>query len=617
MTTPNIKVRIVRKPTLKLKVLPRFPSNVTVESPILLDRSGGNYDFSLDIAAISSEVADGLSIDASQIISGTLPTARLGNIPVSKLNSGTGATTSTVWRGDGAWANGVAAQWNITPGGGVANLRLGVSGSGTVPYIDFLDNAGLTNYGVRLLASGSSTADGSGTLTLSGGLAIHPLTGVLGLKALSPGATGTTVAATATLAGLFDGSAASPHTANTPSVSISRYEAQNSAGFTGDAPALYVETSANNTGGGNPNACAIIGRSTQIGGGDTVGVVGQAWMQVGATGSHTAYGGFFDASAYVAGAAAFTTELFTGNFTGVDVPYIGLAPYPKMVGAHIGAGGNNLCTTGIWVSSATGGGATQWDVGIAFTPGAVKTAAIQDDSSSVTILKATGSHTFGIDLSGATFSGNSFKGPGGFLVSGSADIAGTSLSTSSAVNAGGISVSDGTVSGIVQASSNFTHSLCMGTNSAHTLGFLYGGTVHASLTSSSFTAGTAGATGAVSLLGATGAITLNGAAAGTATIAGNQVVVAANGSIGTSSIANGLFVFTDVGVGGSALVLFDAGTAIVTIVSQTTAGQFVTADPGAGTSKWWVQPGGKMTNRYAATHTFVYTMLASTGGAPY
>jgi hypothetical protein len=36
--------------TIKVKVLPRFPSNVTVTSPILLSRVGGNYAFSFDAA---------------------------------------------------------------------------------------------------------------------------------------------------------------------------------------------------------------------------------------------------------------------------------------------------------------------------------------------------------------------------------------------------------------------------------------------------------------------------------------------------------------------------------------------------------------------------------------
>jgi len=37
--------------TIKVKVLPRFPSSVTVSSPILLSRVGGNYAFSFDAAA--------------------------------------------------------------------------------------------------------------------------------------------------------------------------------------------------------------------------------------------------------------------------------------------------------------------------------------------------------------------------------------------------------------------------------------------------------------------------------------------------------------------------------------------------------------------------------------
>lgn len=41
---------------LKLKVLPRFPSSVTVESPILLDRTGANYGFSLDTIALLSSL---------------------------------------------------------------------------------------------------------------------------------------------------------------------------------------------------------------------------------------------------------------------------------------------------------------------------------------------------------------------------------------------------------------------------------------------------------------------------------------------------------------------------------------------------------------------------------
>ena len=52
MTT--LKVNVIKKPTIKVKVLPNFPSSVTVTSPILLSRVGGNYAFSFDLTALEA-----------------------------------------------------------------------------------------------------------------------------------------------------------------------------------------------------------------------------------------------------------------------------------------------------------------------------------------------------------------------------------------------------------------------------------------------------------------------------------------------------------------------------------------------------------------------------------
>nr|MBA2690076.1 hypothetical protein [Burkholderiales bacterium] len=81
MTAPQIKVKIQRRPQIKLKVLPKFPGAVTVASPILLDRTGGNYGFSFDVNAL---------------LTSTTPTYDLRYQRISKYDTLTAAAASQI-----------------------------------------------------------------------------------------------------------------------------------------------------------------------------------------------------------------------------------------------------------------------------------------------------------------------------------------------------------------------------------------------------------------------------------------------------------------------------------------------------------------------------------------
>lgn len=53
MTISSIKVKVVRRPTLKLKVLPRFPANVVAANFVTLTRSGGTYTLGADYTVLT------------------------------------------------------------------------------------------------------------------------------------------------------------------------------------------------------------------------------------------------------------------------------------------------------------------------------------------------------------------------------------------------------------------------------------------------------------------------------------------------------------------------------------------------------------------------------------
>jgi hypothetical protein len=135
---------------------------------------------------------------------------------------------------------------------------------------------------------------------------------------------------------------------------------------------------------------------------------------------------------------------------------------------------------------------------------------------------------------------------------------------------------------------------------ANSLGIATGGSLRATLDSVGITLPTSGQI----ILSAEG-----GSAGGVGAHA--SVAVADNAAVATT-LSTGILIVRDINNGGNALVLYDAGTP--TIISQSSAGHFATADPGASSGKYWLNSGGNITNRTGNTGGLAIALLGANGG---